>query len=92
MQTPFCAIMRSWTLFAAFGGSYAPDVMQVIIILKKYYYFSMYIYIYIYIYIIAEIDQTEISESSLFVTLRNLEACNPVLRSQARSTLQVFEM
>ena len=24
MQMPFCAIMRSWTLFAAFGGSYAP--------------------------------------------------------------------
>ena len=24
MQTPFCAIMRSWTLLAAFGGSYAP--------------------------------------------------------------------
>ena len=21
---PFCAIMRSWTLLAAFGGSYAP--------------------------------------------------------------------
>ena len=26
MQTPFCAIMRSWTLLAAFGGSYAPGV------------------------------------------------------------------
>ena len=25
MQMPFCAIMRSWTLLAAFGGSYAPD-------------------------------------------------------------------
>ena len=24
MQMPFCAIMRSWTLLAAFGGSYAP--------------------------------------------------------------------
>ena len=26
MQTPFCAIMRSWTLLAAFGGSYAPGI------------------------------------------------------------------
>ena len=25
LQIPFCAIMRSWTLLAAFGGSYAPD-------------------------------------------------------------------
>ena len=25
MQMPFCAIMRSWTLLDAFGGSYAPD-------------------------------------------------------------------
>ena len=25
MQTPFCAIMRSWMLLAAFGSSYAPD-------------------------------------------------------------------
>ena len=24
LQTPFCAIMRSWTFLAAFGGSYAP--------------------------------------------------------------------
>ena len=24
MQMPFCAIMRSWTLLAAFGGAYAP--------------------------------------------------------------------
>ena len=28
MQTPFCAIMRSWTLLATFGGSYAPVHMQ----------------------------------------------------------------
>ena len=27
MQMPFCAIMRSWTLLAAFGGSYAPDII-----------------------------------------------------------------
>ena len=26
MQMPFCAIMRSWTLLAAFGGSYAPGI------------------------------------------------------------------
>ena len=26
MQTPFCAIMRSWTLLAVFGGSYAPGL------------------------------------------------------------------
>ena len=25
LQMPFCAIMRSWTLLAAFGSSYAPD-------------------------------------------------------------------
>ena len=27
MQMPFCAIMRSWTLLAAFGGSYAPGTI-----------------------------------------------------------------
>ena len=29
MQTPFCAIRRSWTLLAAFGGSYAPDTIHI---------------------------------------------------------------
>ena len=29
MQMPFCAIMRSWTLLAAFGGSYAPDMTYI---------------------------------------------------------------
>ena len=28
LQMPFCAIMRSWTLLAAFGGSYAPGSMN----------------------------------------------------------------
>ena len=35
------AVLRSWTLLAAFGGSYAPDTMHVAIA-------SRYMYIYIY--------------------------------------------
>ena len=33
MQMPFCAIMRSWTLLAAFGGSYAPDITHCCVVL-----------------------------------------------------------
>ena len=28
MQTPFCAILRDWKLLAAFGGSYAPVIID----------------------------------------------------------------
>ena len=38
----FCAIMRSWTLLAAFGGSYAPDYTHTHV---------HFIYDYLYIYI-----------------------------------------
>ena len=34
---------------------------------------------------------TEFSEEAVFVVLRNLEACNPVLRSQARTSLKFYQ-
>ena len=37
------------------------------------------------------ISGVEISESTVFVMLRSLEACNPVLRSQARSLLMLYQ-
>ena len=36
------------------------------------------------------ISGIEFSESAVFAAMQNFEACNPVLRSQARSTLQYF--
>ena len=33
----------------------------------------------------------EFSDEAVFLVLMNLEACNPVLRSQARSSLAFYE-
>ena len=43
MQTPFCAIMRSWTLLAAFGGSYAPGTIDTLPVFYDTFHTDVYI-------------------------------------------------
>ena len=42
MQMPFCAIMRSWTLLAAFGGSYAPDTVYTCMFIISSIFYALY--------------------------------------------------
>ena len=48
MQMPFCAIMRSWTLLAAFGGSYAPGITDAC---------TLYVYIMLHAYMYMRLTE-----------------------------------
>ena len=48
MRVNVNAVLRSWTLLAAFGGSYAPDIIHVHVHVQ---FSCIYIYIYIHVHV-----------------------------------------